>query len=256
MEVKEFLSHEIPVSCVHVETKEDALALGRPCGCYTTIETGRLDHLIHFENACACLAEQLQPLLRPYFGKVICVCGIGNQSLPYDALGPETAKRFQPQAYEALITGSQFEKIAVICPGVKALTNLSSETIISSVASTIGAACVLTVDACMCADAKRLCSTIQLTSSGMRTYYNTAELCQNTLGIPVISIAVPTTIRAADLSAQKGADPELILTPLHVLDSVKIASFVIASAIAQVAYPELDYESSKQYIELFLHGII
>lgn len=256
MEVKEFLSHEIPVSRIHVETQEDALALRRPCGCYTTIETGRLDHLVQFENVCACLAEQLRPLLEPYFGKVLCVCGIGNQALPYDALGPETARRFQPQAYESLSIGSNFEKIAVICPGVRALTNLSSETIISSVASTIGAACVLTVDACVCTDAERLCSTIQLTSSGMRTYYNTAELYQSTLGVPVISIVVPTTIRAADLSAQKDVDPELILAPLHVLDSVKIASFVIASAIAQVAYPKLDYESSKQYIELFLHGVV
>lgn len=254
MEVKEFLSHDIPVSWVYVETEEDALVLGRPCGQYTTIETGRLDQLVQFESVCTCLAEQLRSLLVPYFGKALCVCGIGNHTLPHDALGPETVRRFNPHAYESFAFKSEFTKIVSVCPGVRASTNLPTDTIIAGVVSAMGAGCVLTVDASTCKSIGRLCSVIDLTSSGMRTYTGTADLSHTTIGVPVISIAVPTVIQASDLSGLE-KDSALLLTDAYISEVVSPASFVIACALALVCYPELDYESCKRYIELFLHGI-
>ena len=255
METKKFVSHEIPVTQVHIQSERAAKLLGKRCGLYITLETGPLHQLVLFENVCACLAEQLRPLLKPYYGKSLCVCGLGNSDVPYDALGPETAKRFRPEAYDSFSLQSNFERVAVICPGVRALTNLSSETIISSVASGMGAACLLIIDASACSDVERLCSTIQLSNSGMQTYWRMADLSHSTLGIPVISIVVPTVIRATDLSVEKNVDPELLRAPLSVLDSVNVASFAIACAVTQVVYPELDFESCQRYIEFFLHGV-
>ena len=255
METKEFVSYEIPVTQVHVQSELDAQILGKRCGLYVTMETGPLHQLVFFENACACLTEQLRPLLEPYFGKPLCVCGLGNLDVPHDALGPEAARRFQPGAYESFSLRSNFERVTVICPGVKALTNMSSETIISSVASGMGAACVLAIDASACTDIERLCSTVQLTNSGMQTYWGTTDLSLSTLGVPVISICVPTAIRMADLGGERPVDRELFLTPTHISSVINVASFILACAITQVVYPELDYESCKQYIELFLHDI-
>ena len=255
MEVKEFISHEIPVTQVCVQSEQDAAALGRRRGLYVTLETGPLNQLVLFENVCACLADQLRPLLEPYFRKPLCVCGLGNQATPHDALGPETARRFQPKAYESFAEQSNFERVSMICPGVSALTNLSTEAMISSVAAGMDAACVLTIDSSTCKDVERLCSTIQLSSSGMQIYQRAVDLSQTTVGIPVVAITVPTVIRAADLSAKGNVDPELFFAPLHIQDSINAASFIIACAVAMVAYPDLDYESCKMYINLFLHGV-
>lgn len=68
-------------------------------GLYIAIETGPLARLTDFEDVCACLTEQLRPLLEPYFGKSLCICGMGNRAMPSDSLGPETARRFQPEMY-------------------------------------------------------------------------------------------------------------------------------------------------------------
>ena len=255
VETKEFISHEIPVTQVCVQSEQDAAALGRRRGLYVTLETGPLHQLVLFEDVCACLADQLRPLLEPYFGKSLCVCGLGNQGTPHDALGPEAARRFQPKAYESFTEQFNFEKVSVICPGVNGLTNLPTETIISSVSAGMNAACVLTIDSSTCKDAARLCSTIQLSGSGMQIYQRAVDLSQNTIGIPVVAITVPTVIRAVDLSAKGTVDPELFFTPLHIQDSINAASFIIACAVAQVAYPDLDYESCKMYINLFLHGV-
>lgn len=256
MQAREFVSHGIPVTQVQVETEQDVKALDRAQGRYVTLELGPLTHLVDFEGACACLVEQLEPLLEPYFGKPLCVCGMGNPDMSSDSLGPETARRFQPHIYDIFTERSNFEKIAVVCPGTSALTNLATETVISGVVSAMGAACVVAVDSSVTTDAQRLCAAIHLTDSGIRNQGKTAHLCQATVGVPVIAVAVPTAISAVVPSDDGAGEEELLLAPAHVAGAISIASFIISCAVAQIAYPELDYESCKQYIELCLHGII
>lgn len=256
MDIKKYISHGVPVTWVHVQTEQDSAKLGRPCGQYITLETGPLDKLTSLEGVCSCLAEQLRLFLEPCFGEILCVCGLGNRDMPPDALGPEVARRFQPKMFEAFVSRPSFEKVAMICPGVSGHTNLSSEEMIASIASAIDAACVLVVDASSCRDIERLCSSISLTNNGMRTYWSTADIRQSTVGVPVITIGVPTTIRASALSGAESSDQEPLLTTLHISDVIQAASFIVACAITQVAFPELDYESCKQYIGFFLNNII
>ena len=256
MQTREFVSHGIPVTQVQVETERDVKDLNRARGRYITLELGPLTQLLDFEGACACLVEQLKPLMEPYFGTPLCVCGMGNPTMPSDSLGPETARRFQPHMYDIFTERSNFEKIAVVCPGTSALTNLATETIISGVVSAMGAACVLAVDSCITKDAARLCAAIHLADSGIASHGKTAHLCQAIIGVPVIAVAVPTVINAAAPSDDEVGEKGLLLAPVQVADAISIASFIIACAIAQIAYPELDYESCKQYIGLALHGVI
>ncbi len=256
MQAKEFVSHGIPVTQVQVETEQDMKDLNRARGRYITLETGPLTHLVDFEDVCACLVEQLRPLLEPYFGKPLCVCGMGNPAMPSDSLGPETARRFQPHMYDIFTERSNFEKIAVICPGTSALTNLATETVISGVASAMGAACVVAVDSSTTKDAQRLCAAIHLTDSGIESHGKTARLCQATVGVPVIAVVVPTAISVAAPSDDGAGEKGLLLAPVQVADAISIASFIIACAITQIAYPELDYRSCRRYIGLLLSGVI
>ena len=226
MQVREFVSHGIPVTQVQVETEQDVKVLDRAQGRYVTLELGPLTRLVDFEGACACL------------------------------VGPETARRFQPHMYDIFTERSNFEKIAVVCPGTSALTNLATETIISGIVSGMDAACVVVVDSSATKDAKSLCATVHLTDSGIKSQSKTARLCQATIGVPVIAVAVPTAISALAPSSDDAGEEELLLAPVQVAEAISIASFMIACAIAQIAYPELDYESCRRYIGLLLNGVI
>ena len=66
MDMEEYISHGVPVTWAHVQTEADSKLLDRPCGQYITLETGALDKLNSFEAVCACLADQLRPLLEPW----------------------------------------------------------------------------------------------------------------------------------------------------------------------------------------------
>lgn len=253
MERKDFVSHGIPIIQCHVQTDEDAAALDRPRGRYVTLETGPLSEPILCETVCACLTEQLRPFLEPFFGKVLCVCAMGNQETASDSLGPEVAKRFLPQMYGLFIENSNFKQIAVISPGTGGQTNLPTDTIVKGVVSAIGAGCVLVIDAGVCTEADRLCGSISITDSGMSTYHKTAFLCQSTIGVPVVTVSVPTVIRLPGLEVE---GQELLLTHFHIEDVIKTASFIIACSLTQLSYPEFDYESCKQGVELCLNNIM
>lgn len=256
MDIEEFTSHDIPVRRIQIKTEQSAKAFGRDCGQYITMYTGPLDGLIDFEGACECLIEQLRPMLEPYYGKPLCICGIGNRDSEFDSLGPETVKRIRLTEYEAFSFTSVFEKAATICPGTISQTGLPTETIISGVVSAMNAACILTIDSSMCRDLETLCSTIQLCDAGMRSWWGTADLRQSSLGIPVISIVMPTAISIGDLCNEENSRSDLFMSPIHVSNAIELAAFVIGCAITRIIYPHLDYEKCKQLITLFLLGIV
>lgn len=256
VDLEEFKSHDIPVRRVRVLTEEAAEQLKKPCGTYTTIMPGPLDQLESLENICNCLAGQLRPHLEPFFGKPLCICGIGNQDTPADSLGPETMRRITPHFYEAAGIQSNFSKVAAMCPSVLGKTNLSSETTISSIAATMNAACVLTIDACVTPDVSRLCSTIQISDTGMDNQWQTLSLRQSTLGVPVVSVAVPTVLPMSAVSSKDNGLHNSSLTPSNIVEIIDVAATIIACAITQIVYPTLDYEDCRQCIGLFAHGIL
>lgn len=255
VDLEEFKLYDIPVRRVRILTDEAAEQLKKPCGTYTTLTTGPLDMPGPLENIFNCLVEQLRPHLEPFFGQPLCICGIGNQDICADSLGPEVAKRIAPNFSEILKFQSNFSKVVVICPGVFGKTNFPTETAISSVVTAMDAACVLTIDSCVTQDANRLCSTIQLSDTGMVNQWQTIYLRQSNLGVPVISIVVPTAIPTSVLMLENKVPGISSFTSAHIGDVVDVAAFVIACAITKIIYPELDYEDCRKCIELFAHNI-
>lgn len=233
-------SHGITVSRVHVKDEDMAGLLSKSVGHYSTLQTGPLGEYDDLENVCDCLTEELDRYLTPYKGKTILICGIGNQDILADSLGPKTAKKICPH----LPMKSAFEKLAVLIPGVSGVTNIRNSTAITSVSSAIGAACVLTIDSTCCADYSRLCRRIELTDTGLRICENGVKLSPSTLGVPVVSVGVPCVIRTKDLAPDMDPSGRELLIPADMEDIVKRASLMIACAILRVAFPELDHNNS------------
>lgn len=254
--IEEFMSHGINVSRVYIKDEEEAKALEKPIGRYTTLKTGPLNNDVRFKDICNCLSEELSSYLTPYMKKPLCICGIGNSSMTADALGPETIHRILPSVWEAFSelysAIPNFDKIVAFCPGVKGETNLSTRAAVSSIAHTIDAACVLTVDATVCSGYDRLCSTIQIADSGMRFDGSKDYLSLSTIGIPVISIGVPTIIRAGTLSPDACNGCDDFLTVSCIANVIKDAAFIIACSVLRTAYSKVDYDTGRKIINEIL----
>lgn len=247
MRHEKYTANGIVVERTEIISEEAAKEIGRKCGLYTTIHMGRLDKISPSKELCDCLVQQLQPYLEAYWGKNLLICGIGNPSRSFDALGNATAKLIMPNLYEELNIPSVFTKVAVVCPDILGQSNLKPDTAIAGIVSSIDASCVLAIDSCCCSNMERLCSCIYISDTGMKTYWGSTALNRSTVGVPVISIGVPTSIHAKHLSSQAEAD--LLLTPVLIADVIRCAAYLIASAVIQIGYPEVSFLDCKTLLE-------
>jgi len=248
-ELDEFVSHGLTVSRVNAKSEGAAKALNIFPGQQITIQTGPLNLCDDLENRCACLTEQLRPMLEPFFGKTLCICGIGNADLPADSLGPETARWITPGLCGILPVQANFSKVTVVCPGTKGQTNIDTSLMVSTIAAATGAACVLTIDASVCSSYKNLCSCVEISSGGMITHNSREKLQQSSIGVPVIAVVVPTVIHAKDLLLMGSIGDDAQLTFSKVAAVVKNAAFLIACSIFQITFPTIGYDESKSIMQ-------
>ena len=246
VESESAVSNGVNVSRFYVKDKAAGSLLNKPVGRYSTLQTGPLNEYERLEDICNCLAGELRRYLAPYKGKTLLICGIGNPDLPYDSLGPAVAARIYPGIPMEL----HFEKIAVFAPSVSGKTNISTVTAISGMASVVNAACVLAVDATDCSDPEDICICIQLTDAGLHINKSGEILDAGTIGVPVIAVGVPTSIHASRLGIKVPCDDLLI--PAGITGITKYAASAIACAVLQVAYADMDYETSKMFVDQLL----
>lgn len=202
---------EIHVTKVFVDTKNAASALGKPMGIYVTIEADSLvepDEGYHREIS-ECLAEELMQLLAKREEQSVLVVGLGNREVTADALGPQVLDnlfitRHMVKIYgKAAVGEGNVNLISCIEPGVMAKTGMETAEIVSGVIEETLPNVVLVVDALAARSTKRLNRTIQITNTGIQPGSGVGNhrnaLTEETLGIPVIAVGVPTVVDAATI---------------------------------------------------------
>lgn len=197
-----------PVTRVEILDKTGETALGKPRGVYLTLDLS--DYWRRppdfFERAARAVGQQLKPLL-PESGPVLIVC-LGNAAMTPDAIGPLTAESILVTRH--LIAAmprhfSGFRPVAVCCTGVLGTTGIESAEAVKGLVAEVQPAMVIAVDALASRRTGRVCTTIQISDTGIipgsGVGNHRAALNRETLGVPVFSIGVPTVVDAATLAA-------------------------------------------------------
>ena len=174
-----------------------------------------------------------------------------------DALGPQVAqhilvtRHLTEELARSLGMGS-LRKTAALIPGVLGQTGVESGELTAALVNFIQPSAVIVVDALAAQDYGRLGRTIQISDSGIApgsgVQNSRKELSRRTLGIPVLSIGVPTVIDAATLAAQltgsscEQAHQTAMVTPREIDRLIGHSAKFIALAINKALYPELSLE--------------
>lgn len=202
----------IHVTKVTIETKNGARAMGKPMGVYVTLEVPGLaepDEGYHREVSEE-LAHQLREIM-PVMDKEmsILVVGLGNRDVTADSLGPNVADNLFVNRHVILEFGAaaynkeKMHQISCIVPGVMAKTGMESAEIVKGVVEEIKPDFVIAVDALAARSTRRLNRTIQLSTAGIHPGSGVGNhrnaLTQESLGIPVLAVGVPTVVDAATI---------------------------------------------------------
>jgi len=245
MEYREERQGGIPVDCIRISTEGAAQRLGRPCGEYITMRTGRLKGLTDPYQAGECLAIYLRRFLEEYAGTNILVAGIGNRDIVGDNLGPATIQRFNASILKILSEKPMFGQIGALAPGTCGQTNMETAGIIASVARAHDMSCVILIDSTVTNQFDRLVSSIQISNAGLCTHHNNARKCNvETIGAPVVTIGVPTVMDVSKLIKTDSESPGMVML-CGIERDVAVAAAIISYAIMRVSCPDVSREVIK-----------
>ncbi len=222
---------DIQVTKVMIDTKNAAKVMGKPIGTYVTIEAPALvepDEDYHREIS-DCLAEELLHMIPGNERELsVMIVGLGNREVTADALGPHVVDnlfitRHVVKAYgKAAYNCTRMNMVSSIEPGVMAKTGMETAEIVQGVVAETKPDVLIVVDALAARSTKRLNRTIQITNTGIQPGSGVGNhrnaLTEETLGIPVVAIGVPTVVDAATIV---GDALEKLLSEDKEFDSVK-----------------------------------
>ena len=193
---------------IRILNREGAEAIAKPVGKYITLETrGFPDCATLSDGRIDALCDALEQLL-PAKGDIL-VAGLGNTAITPDALGPECAAqiiatRHLPEETKKELGLTDLRTVSVLTPGVAGRTGIETTEIIASVVKRIRPAAVLTVDALAAGSVTRLAKTVQLCDTGIQPGSGVGNsrkaVNEETLGVPVIAVGVPTVVDAVSLA--------------------------------------------------------
>ena len=172
---------DLNTTVVRIQTEQGAKAMEKPKGTYITMEAPNLivpDEDYH-RGISQVLAHHLKELLHLEKEKSILVVGLGNREITPDALGPQVIQNLKITRHII----KEYGKAGVI-----------RETDPDA---------VIAIDALAARSVRRLNCTIQITDTGINPGSGVCNhrcgLNEETLGIPVIGIGVPTVVDGATI---------------------------------------------------------
>lgn len=198
----------IKVSIVDIINKNGAVLMGRPMGRYITIENNarKNEEKANEKQLKRILISHLQELTKNMKDKKILVVGLGNKDVTPDSLGPLVIEQVFATRHLIKEYGKDFqqlnhvENIAALSPGVMGQTGMEAKEIIKAIIMELDINLVIVIDALAARSVSRLNRTIQITNTGISpgsgVGNNRKELNEESLGIPVIAIGVPTVVDA------------------------------------------------------------
>lgn len=210
--LEERIDKNLTISTVVIETENGAKTMGKPRGTYITIEAGNLD--AEDEDYHRKISVQLANVIRKLYHTKkeetsVLVVGLGNREVTPDALGPRVVDnlfitRHIIKEYGKYAFGNEkVNRISSIVPGVMAQTGMESLEILKGIIKETGPDLIVVVDALAARSTKRLNRTIQVTDTGINPGSGVGNhrhgLNEKSLGVPVISIGVPTVVDAATI---------------------------------------------------------
>lgn len=203
---------EIKVTTVKIETENGAKIMGKPVGTYITMETPNMavpDEDYHEE-----ISKELAMFLERFIKAdkedySVLVVGLGNRKVTPDALGPYVVDnlnitRHIVKEYGKYAMGEENVRlISAIVPGVMAQTGMETVEIIKGIVRETKPDLMIAVDALAARSSKRLNRTIQISDTGINPGSGVGNhrnaITEETVGIPVIAIGVPTVVDAATI---------------------------------------------------------
>lgn len=273
LEKHEILKGNIPDGVESIEYEKDSVlftkiritdesgsqALGKPIGTYITAEIPSLiKSAVSDEDIIDSVGEELKKLL-PEDGAVL-VIGLGNTDITPDAIGPRSvetvlATRHIGKELSESIGLGNLRSVAVFTPGVLGKTGVETAESVKGLVKTVNPSAVIVIDALAARKLRRLGNTVQMSDAGIVPGSGVgnarAAINKESIGVPVISVGIPTVVDAQTLVSDLTDDEQeisreenkrMIITPREIDLVVERASKIIGLSVNKALQPHISVD--------------
>ncbi len=250
---------------IKVTGRQGEESLGKPEGTYITAELPSLiKHASADEEIVEAIGEELRSLL-PEEGTVL-VVGLGNTDITPDAVGPESvsfvlATRHISDELSQSVGLGDLRSVAGFVPGVLGKTGVETAEAVRGLVETVRPSAVIAVDALAARRLHRLGSTVQMSDTGITPGSGVGNsrkaLNKKTLGVPVISVGIPTVADAQTLvndltedeqEISREENKQMIVTPREIDLVIERASKIIGLSINKALQPHLSVDEMMMLV--------
>lgn len=177
--------------------------LNKKEGKYITISFKDITDSDNYSNVLKVFINELEKVFN--YSKIkksdtCLIVGLGNPKIISDALGSKTISNIIVTRHLYLLNNVdlKYRNVSILEPNVMGVTGIDSSEIIKNTIKEIKPDFVIFIDSLCAMDIRRLNKTIQITTSGINPGSgignSRGELSQDTLGVKVIAIGIPTVV--------------------------------------------------------------
>ncbi|GKX31140.1 germination protease [Vallitalea longa] len=296
--VDELEDIDLSVTRVNILDDHGAKSLNKPIGSYITMECELMKQNAPeaHEEIVRELAKQLGDLAKVDKDTTVLIVGLGNRDVTPDSLGPRAVSNVLVTRHLFKEFGEPDEddglnKVSAIIPGVMGQTGMETFEIIQGIVNKIKPNLIIAIDALASRRTTRVNSTIQIADTGVHPGSGVGNrrkgLTEESLGVPVIAIGVPTVVDAATIvndtmeelliemkkQAKENTDivdminsfneqekyqlikevlypyvGNLFVTPKEIDAVIKRLSNIIASALNIMLQPNLEFDEITKFL--------
>ena len=227
-EIQGYESYGIECIRVDIKTREGERICKRKKGTYITLVCGKIALYgeAPTENITTALCEAITDVMKiesknPSF----LVVGLGNRFITSDSLGPICVDKigFRKEA----------KGLYLLSPGVFSQSGIITKELIKGAITATGATNLILIDALATSSLDRLCSTIQVSSTGLTPGSGTnsarEKISEDELGIPIVSIGVPTVVSLSGIFIDTIRDCNVKKVPTCVYNLINEHSSLLVS---------------------------
>ncbi len=249
---------------IRVINEKGSEALGKPIGTYITAEIPELmKNPVTDEDMIEAVGAQLRSLL-PKDGSILAV-GLGNTRITPDAVGPKSismvlATRHIGKELSDEIGLGELRSVAGFVPGVLGRTGLEAAESVKGLVGAVSPSAIIVVDALAARKLSRLGTTIQISDIGIIPGSGVGnarkEITERSVGVPVISVGIPTVVDVgtlvADLTGSNSEIPsenrDMIITPREIDIVIERASELIGMSINKALQPDISVDEMMMLV--------
>ena len=203
---------EVRVTTVRIETENGAAVMGKPVGNYITLEAPKMaeaDESYHREISGKLMEVLERCLPEKEDGQSILIIGLGNRNVTPDALGPlvvehlDITRHLVKEYGKYALDGEANRLVSAVVPGVMGQTGMETVEIVRGIVEETEPDFVIAIDALAARSVRRLNRTIQIADTGIAPGSGVGNhrnaITEETVGVPVLAIGVPTVVDAATI---------------------------------------------------------